>query len=105
MFSNDLKWAKNWLETRYRKPGEEELSEQFCIIEETTEHTGFLDMMLMSKCKHNIIANSSFSWWASWINNYDEKCIIAPDKWFNNQECKDIHTSKMIRISADGRMV
>ncbi|MDR2889347.1 MAG: alpha-1,2-fucosyltransferase, partial [Lachnospiraceae bacterium] len=105
VFSNDLKWAKNWLETRYRKAGETELPDNFCLIEETTEHTGFLDMMLMSKCKHNIIANSSFSWWASWINANEDKCIIAPDVWYNNQECKDIHTAKMIKISADGRIV
>ncbi len=105
VFSNDLKWAKNWLETRYRKPDEEELPEQFCIIEETTEHTGYLDMMLMSKCKHHILANSSFSWWAAWINNYQEKCIVAPEKWFNNQECKDIHTKGMIKVSPEGKLV
>lgn len=105
VFSNDLKWAKNWLETRYKKPGAEALPEQFCLIEETTEHTGFLDMMLMSKCKHHVIANSSFSWWASWINHFEDKCIIAPEKWFNSQECRDIHTPQMVKVSSDGRLV
>ncbi len=105
VFSNDVKWAKNWLEARYRQPGEAELPEQFTIIEETTEHTGFLDMMLMSRCHHHIIANSSFSWWASWINHRKDKCIIAPAKWFNNHECNDIFTPGMIKVAADGRLV
>lgn len=105
VFSNDLKWARNWLESRYRKAGESELPDNFCLIEETTEHTGFLDMMLMSKCKHHIVANSSFSWWASWINSYPDKCIIAPAKWYNNQECLDVYTAAMIKVSADGRLV
>ena len=42
------------------------------------------DFFLMSKCKHHVIANSSFSWWAAWMNPNTNKLIIAPNKWFNN---------------------
>lgn len=87
LFSNDPEW------TRASFGGEN------CIlVEGSTEDTGYLDLYLMSKCKHNIIANSSFSWWGAWLNDNAGKKVAAPARWLNGRDCRDIYTERMIRI-------
>ena len=49
------------------------------------EESDIADLYLMSKMKSNIIANSSFSWWAAWLNTHEDKKIIAPQKWFGSE--------------------
>lgn len=97
VFTNDISWAREWLL--------EKEPEQFTLIEGTTEENGYIDLMLMSKCRHHIMANSSFSWWGAWLNPNSNKIVTAPAPWFGDRDCEDIYTDEMIRISPDGEIL
>lgn len=59
------------------------------------------EMLLMSFCSHNIIANSSFSWWAAYFNNNPNKIVCYPSLWFNSSshDTKDLFPEEWIKIS------
>ena len=78
---------------------------RFVAVTDTPEELGYLDLYLMSRCRHHVVANSSFSWWGAWLNEKADKKIIAPAKWFNNQDCYDIYTSEMTKITANGEEI
>lgn len=72
IFSNDIEWCKRKFK-----------NENFYFVENRNKSMAFMDMFYMKNCKNNIIANSSFSWWAAWLNSNRDKIVIAPDKWLN----------------------
>lgn len=53
------------------------------------------DMTLMARCRHHVIANSSFSWWGAWLNGTEEKQVIAPRQWFAPAELKKLNTADL----------
>jgi hypothetical protein len=56
-------------------------------------------MLLMSCCNYNIIANSSFSWWGAYLNSISDKIVCYPENWFvNNTDTKDLCPLEWIKI-------
>lgn len=90
VFSDDPQWAKDHLRINYPV--------QF--VEANGPDRGVEDMWLMKSCKHHIIANSSFSWWAAWLNENQDKIVIAPHIWFldNKIDTKDLIPEQWCRI-------
>ena len=88
IFSNDYVWAKD------QYPD----SDKYTIVHGNDGANSFRDMQLMSMCRHQVIANSSFSWWAAWLNQNDAKKIVAPSRWINDRKITDIYMDSWIRI-------
>jgi hypothetical protein len=91
IFSDDKEWVKH--KFNYQK--------NFIVVDSNSASQSYFDMFLMSKCKHNIIANSSFSWWAAWLNNNPSKNVIAPKMWFKSKSLstKDLIPKNWILIN------
>lgn len=74
IFSNDYEWSVEnfkFLNGSYT-----------CV--RGSDAKNYEDMHLMSRCRHHIIANSSFGWWGAWLNPSKEKQVVAPKRWFAN---------------------
>lgn len=90
VFSDDHAWVKEHLLLEYPTT----------FIDFNEPDKGYEDLRLMSLCRHNIIANSSFSWWGAWLNRNPTKTVIAPRRWFNNsdQDTKDLIPADWLRL-------
>lgn len=82
IFSDDPQWAVENLKLPYPTT----------VIDHNGPEKNYEDMRLMSQCSHHIIANSSFSWWAAWLNPRTDKKVFAPRRWFrtNEKNIKDL---------------
>ena len=80
IFSNDTEWCSKNIAP---------LCSECTIIDWNGGSMSWADMQLMSLCKHNIIAHSSFSWWGAWLNNYQKKIVVSPRGWFNRADITD----------------
>lgn len=72
VFSDDPEWCKGFMLSQ-------KVNHQ--IITHNTGVNSYKDMYLMTQCKHNIIANSTFSWWGAWLNRNKSKLVLCPNKW------------------------
>lgn len=75
IFSDEPEWvAKNF-----------KIDYPSTIVDNNDSENVHEDLRLMSSCKHIIIANSTLSWWAAWLNAHSNKMVIAPGTWFKNK--------------------
>jgi len=96
VFTNDIKWAKNNLKFKYPINFVSQKNKN----DNNYKNKDYEELILISLCKHNIIANSSFSWWGAWLNKNINKIVIAPKIWFKKQtmNTKDIPLKSWIQI-------
>jgi hypothetical protein len=93
IFTNDVKWVKaNFV-----------FLKNYNIVDTSKENlSDYYDLFLMTRTKHNIIANSTFSWWGAWLNQNPSKIVIAPEKWLgdNSLTTDEICPPEWIRVSS-----
>jgi hypothetical protein len=85
-FSDDIEWVESQFEN---------LPFSKIFVNHNFGVDSWRDLFLMKSCNHNIIANSSFSWWAAWLNENPNKIVVAPKKWFAISE-DDRNTNDLI---------
>jgi len=73
IFTDDIIWVKE----NFKIDGF-----KYYFVEHNGTEKNYEDLRLMSMCNHNIIANSTFSWWGSWLNTNSNKKVVAPRKWY-----------------------
>jgi hypothetical protein len=90
LFSDDPQWVRENLKL--------EFSSIFVDFNDATRN--YEDLRLISNCKHQIIANSSFSWWGAWLNRNPTKVVLAPMKWFSTtaNDTRDLIPASWNRI-------
>lgn len=90
IFSDDHAWVRENM--KFDHP--------FTIVDHNDASANYEDLRLMSMCRHNIIANSSFSWWGAWLNAHPDKMVIAPERWNNDPalDAQDVLPESWVKI-------
>lgn len=89
VFSDDVQWARENLGF----PG------GVSFVAHNGPNAAVNDLHLMASCDHQVIANSSFSWWAAWLNPHPDKMVIAPGRWFaDGRPTPDLIPASWIRL-------
>lgn len=90
-FSDDIPWCKDNLMGLLG-------GREAVFVDWNQGEKSFRDIQLMTLCNHNIIANSSFSWWGAWLNQHEKKVVVAPEKWMNKPLVNDPICNEWIRV-------
>lgn len=87
VFSDDIDWAKENLPLS-----------KATFIDWNQGEESWQDMLLMSRCRHHIICNSTFSWWGAWLNPREDKIVLIPACWFQHRETPAIYPDGWIKV-------
>lgn len=87
LFSDDIDWVIKNIKINY----------PYTVVDFNQEKA-FFDLELMKRCRHNIVANSSFSWWGAWLNDNKGKIVVAPKKWILQKIKIDIIPKDWVKI-------
>jgi hypothetical protein len=88
IFSDDLDWCRENL----RAPDAR-------LVDTRSEPRAVYDLALMSRCRHHIIANSTYSWWSAWLAQTEGQVVISPDRWILNDEWSALAMRDMVPAS------
>jgi GT2 family glycosyltransferase/radical SAM superfamily enzyme YgiQ (UPF0313 family) len=96
IFSDDHDWVRSNLKFDYPST----------YVNHNGPVKDYLDLWLISQCKHQIIANSSFSWWGAWLNPNPQKIVFSPEKWFASADLDstDLIPDSWFKISGDNAL-
>ncbi|MCR9139277.1 MAG: alpha-1,2-fucosyltransferase [Alphaproteobacteria bacterium] len=92
VFSDEPEWAKDHLDLPFETR----------IVDHNDSFNNYEDMRLMASCNHNIIANSSFSWWGAWLNPSPEKIVVAPANWVSDPAHENPHITPKSWLRFEG---
>lgn len=88
IFSDDIEWCKKNLSIPF----------PVTFVGHNGPDKDYEDLRLISLCRHQIIANSSFSWWGAWLNPNPQKKVIAPKQWFKDRDTRDLIPEGWLRL-------
>ena len=90
LFSDDPQWVLQNLP----------LSHPYTLVDVNGGKNSWQDLALMTLCKHNIVANSSFSWWGVWLGINPDKQVICPNPWFRSSAMSDMIPAHWTKLDA-----
>lgn len=89
VFSDDMDWVKTQMTEK-----------NVTFVDWNKEADSYKDMLLMSLCQHNIIANSTFSWWGAYLNAHDDKIVVCPKEWLVGESSESRVPTDWTRMDA-----